>query len=443
MAQNALSTQTILSPLRERPERLAWLVLSISFAIFTALAVTLPWAWGYTTEHYSVHQPARVEPLLGSTLLVQGPRADEPTVLTSVRDDVANGSRISTSNGSDRAAIKLVDTTAENPNDAPALGTIELGSSTELVVERLQRPLFARSEQPYQAALRLDQGTLHVLSNNSEGSEQARPLDTRVETPHGEVQLAPGSYKLFVGSERTSLYVYEGEARLVHREEAPTVVSSDFRALMSEGEISLEARADGQNLLRNSNFTAGLREWEMDSDAETATTPGRAQPFNQDGRRGIQFVRYGKTPDESTHANHVGITQPLEVNVEALDQLELQMWVRVVHQNLAGAGYQNTEFPLRVGITFTPVGGEPIEWFHGFYISDMHPARDDNPNNDTWTVNDSDEVPRGQWYLYESDNLLERWRAQGRPAGTINSIRLYASGHDYQSMVSGVRLMAE
>ena len=66
MAQNALSPQTVLSPLRERPERMAWLVILSSFAIFATLSVALPAAWGYTVEHATVHQPARVEPLAGT-----------------------------------------------------------------------------------------------------------------------------------------------------------------------------------------------------------------------------------------------------------------------------------------------------------------------------------------------------------------------------------------
>jgi hypothetical protein len=50
------------------------------------------------------------------------------------------------------------------------------------------------------------------------------------------------------------------------------------------------------------------------------------------------------------------------------------------------------------------------------------------------------EIPRNVWYSYESGNLMEILDI--KPAH-LTSIKIYASGHDYQSMVTEVELLAK
>ena len=51
---------------RESPERLAWLVILFSFAVFVLLAVFIPWAVSYTIQYLPVSQSARLDPSLES-----------------------------------------------------------------------------------------------------------------------------------------------------------------------------------------------------------------------------------------------------------------------------------------------------------------------------------------------------------------------------------------
>jgi len=60
---------------------------------------------------------------------------------------------------------------------------------------------------------------------------------------------------------------------------------------------------------------------------------------------------------------------------------------------------------------------------------------------DDLLVWDADLIPQNVWYPYESGNLMELL-GDARPA-YLTSIRIYASGWDYQSMVSNVELLAE
>ncbi len=443
MAQNTLPTQTILTPLRERPERMAWLVILGSFAIFATLAVTLPAAWRYTVEHATVHQPARVEPLVG-TLFVQEPRASEPTALSASRDDAAvaredvpDGSRLSTVENAGQAAIKLLE--ADDLNNA--FGTINLKSSTQVELRRLRRPLFERSTQPYAAQIMMDEGRIDISSNTSSNQ---RPLQIDVETRHGQIYLPPGSYRVVVTPQQTEVTVYEGRAELMHPEQKSLFVEREQRGEMTAAGIVSETRSIGEDLVRNGDFNEGLRYWDIKAETQTQTTAGQASQVADEGRNFVQLARSGKTLEERGHANEINMRQAIDQSVTGFDSLELELEARIVHQNLSGGGYKGTEFPLRVEIGYTDVNGNSWTWGPGFFLLDVDPRQDADVNNDGWEIPPgSQAIPRAQWEPYESGNLLEQWKSQGTPAARIDSIRIYASGHDYTSYVDNVRLVAK
>ncbi|MEJ5249921.1 MAG: hypothetical protein WHS90_19265, partial [Caldilinea sp.] len=71
--------------LRENPERLAWIVLLTSFAIFVTLAITVPLAIRHFIEIATVKQAAVLDPTQG-TVLLYPPRSLEPIAITDLRD---------------------------------------------------------------------------------------------------------------------------------------------------------------------------------------------------------------------------------------------------------------------------------------------------------------------------------------------------------------------
>ncbi len=448
MAQNVLSTQTVLAPLRERPERLAWLVILVSFAIFATLAVTLPLGWRYTVEHATVHQPARVEPLVG-TLFVQEPRASEPTALNASRDDAAtarkdvpDGSVLSTAENAGQAVIQLLEADDLEADELDkAFGTINLKNNTQIELQRLRRPLFERSTQPYVAQIAVDEGRIDIFSNTSSNQ---RSLQIDVETRHGQIHLSPGSYRVVVTPRQTEVTVYEGRAELMHPEQQSLFVEREQRGEMTAAGIVSETRSIGEDLVRNGDFDEGLHYWNIKAETQTQTTAGQASQVEQEGRNFVQFARSGKTPEERGHANEINMRQAINQSVTGFDSLELELEARIVYQNLAGGGYKGTEFPLRVEIGYTDINGNSWTWGPGFFLLDVDPRQDADVNNDGWEIPPgSQAILRGQWVPYESGNLLEQWKSQGTPAARIDSIRIYASGHDYISYVDNVRLVAK
>jgi hypothetical protein len=64
------------------------------------------------------------------------------------------------------------------------------------------------------------------------------------------------------------------------------------------------------------------------------------------------------------------------------------------------------------------------------------------PENSNWKILNGEKIPPFNWYTYPSPNSMMELLKETRPA-RIDSIRIYASGWNYQSMVSEVFLVAE
>lgn len=404
---------------RENPERLAWTVLLISFAIFVVLAVTIPWAVNYTIRYATARQEARLEPTLGTLLLYANPTS-EAVAVTNIRDGISEGNRIVAGNDAAQGTLALP---GSSPEDA--LGSVQLYAGTTLDVLRIRRPLFARSPEPYQVRLRLERGQARIFSNSGEG----RPLRVELETPHGVIDLAAGSYQVSVNAERTDIIVRSGQAVLTHLNDGEITVNSGLRAWMTATDFAHDPEPAEQNLLANGDFSEPmLNTWQSYVIADNVI-PGSVRIVEREGRRIAHFIRQG----EENVPTEVGITQEVERDVNIYDSLRIQLDVKLLHQSLSGAGYLSSEFPLRVEITYTDIYGKVLTWGHGFYYRD--------PEDPNWRIINGEKIPPYIWYTYESPNLMELL-AETRPA-RVNSVRIYASGWNYQSMVSEVYLTVE
>jgi hypothetical protein len=156
---------------------------------------------------------------------------------------------------------------------------------------------------------------------------------------------------------------------------------------------------------------------------------GSVRIIERDGRRVAHFIRQG----EENVPTEVGITQEIDKEVNVYDELRIELDLRLMHQSLPGAGYLSSEFPMRVEIEYTDIYGKDLRWGHGFYFRE--------PEDPNWKIINGEKVPAFNWYTYVSPNLMELLQ-ETRPA-RINSIRIYASGWNYQGMVSEAYLFAQ
>jgi hypothetical protein len=404
-------------------------VLLGSFVIFVILAVAVPLTVRYVMRFATVSQEARLEPTFG-TLHFYSSSTAEAVAVTSNKEGIREGSRIVAAEESTQGSLAF---TSDSTNSV--LGSVQLYAGATLDLLRVRRPLFASSPEPYYVRLHLVQGQARIFSNSEE--IDARPLRVDLETPHGVIALGAGSYQVSVNAEQTEVTVRSGRAILSQEtgqglnqgESRSITINAEQSAWMTAGEMASAPESAERNLLRNGDFSEPeLDAWQTNIIAKDVT-PGIVKVDEGDGRWVALFFRDG----EDNVPTEVGITQIVEKDVNVYDELSIQLDVKLLHQSLPGAGYLSTEFPLRVEITYTDIYGKVLTWGHGFYYRD--------PENENWQIIGGEKIPPYLWYTYQSPNLMDEL-ANTRPA-RINSVRIYASGWNYQSMVSEVYLVAE
>ncbi len=412
---------------QEAPERVAWFVVLTSFAIFVLLLITVPLGVRYTIRYLPANQNAHFVPAGENVFLLTPPKSAETIAVTGERNLTA-GDVLTANSDATQGTLNLIND--EEPAADQVVGSIHIYSDTQLQILRLSRPFFQNwSNEPYQVRLRLDSGQARVFTN----SGNARPLAVQLETAHGTINLASGSYQISVEESRTEVTVIDGRAELHHDKEQTIVVGAGERAWMNTEALVTEVAPALQNLIVNGDFTPPvLDDWIVERSAEPDVALGQVSFQERDGRKVAYFIRLGS---ENQH-NEVSIHQQIDKKVDVYNSLVLQLDVNVLHQNLPGAGYVNTEFPLRVEINYTDQYGKELNWGWGFYYE---PPKLPGP----LTVEGGEQIEQARWYTYRSPNLIALWDDEGTRPSRINSIRVYASGWNYQSQVSQVYLYVE
>jgi hypothetical protein len=145
----------------------------------------------------------------------------------------------------------------------------------------------------------------------------------------------------------------------------------------------------------------------------------------------LSFQRQGAR----THGEN-GIIQLIDRDVRDYSSLQLSCEVLVNGQSLRGGGYQSTEFPVMIELQYRDTFGNQ-HWRHwGFYYLDPGVGPQ-------WrTVVNGIKVIQGEWYLLETDNLMQP-TDEVPPPVLIESVRIYASGWDWDSAVTNIALLVK
>ncbi len=402
---------------RQRPERAAWTVLLLSFALFLVLVTGIPLAVRNLYHTAAAKQSLQFETTLGTVLLFL-PNSDQPIALTEWREGISEGSRLETGPG----AQGVLGLPVGGQSDE-LMGTILLYPNSTLEVVMSRRPYFAGSNEPYTLRIRVQEGQVRLFTR----SAFDRPVEVQIETPQGEAQLEEGNYAFFVNEESSEIVVKQGVAWIFRPGQEPVGIEPGLRSWIQADGTILPAVAAVHNLLQDSAFTRPLGEaWE--SYTPPYVTPGTVDFFEKDGRHAARFLYRG--PDQMH--TEIGIRQVVDEDVHNYDSLVVKLDVNLDWQTLPGAGEQSSEFPLRVEITFTDIFGEERRWGHGFYNMDPLPE---------YPLFGGEQVPLFNWHSFESENLMEV--LDTTPPAHIDSIRLYASGWNYLSFASDLELIVE
>ncbi len=400
----------------QNPSRVAWVVLLSSFFVCCVLAVGLPLGTRSFILHATRPQTALVESTQGTVQLWQ-PEAADPRAVTG-RRPVTEGSRLMT----DATAKGLLTLAADEAGER-VLVTVQLAPETEITLARARGPRFAPSKDPHQAALSFQQGRLFVATQSIDG----RDVSVKFDTPHASITLGIGTFELTVAADQTQVRVRSGAAEI---DAAAQRVSAGpgQRVNIALGRPPALPVPDTVNLVLNGAFESALDPlWEVFAEVKPGHEAGQVALMDDERRRAVRFSR--RTEDGVP--NRVGIVQTVNRDVEGYDSLALELDVKVRSQSVPGGGERASEYPIMLDLAYTDIYGKDLHWYQGFYSPYQSlPANYLQPTGES--------VPLGIWYTYESPNLFELLSTT-RPA-RINSISIYAIGHDYESLVSNVAL---
>ncbi len=132
----------------------------------------------------------------------------------------------------------------------------------------------------------------------------------------------------------------------------------------------------------------------------------------------------------------MGIRQEINHDVRDFTALQLRLNVRVISQDITGfggCGYLGTECPIIVRLDYKDIYGTDREWLHGFYTGEPH---------ENWlTYEWADQLQSNNWQTFDSDNLMQE--LTDTPPALVKAITIYASGHNFHTMVTEVELLAQ
>ncbi|MBI2845983.1 MAG: FecR domain-containing protein [Chloroflexi bacterium] len=384
-----------------RRQRLAWTVLLTSLAIFLLLAIAIPlWLrnWFITS---TTPQEATLKPISGTVLVnARGVESQEFVV--------REGDVIRTDQNS-RGVIIFFDGSE-----------VTVYPNAQVQITQMRIPSFDLSPRPNAIILTQLGGRIRVVTS----APTDREMEWQVLTPHLTVTFNSGSFGLEVTDEETEVTVRSGQAEVKSSQET-MVLQAGQRYILSRTTGPSGPLPAARDLMVNGDFADGLTNWDIRPPAVEGLPQGQVMLISDSGRKAVRLLREG--PQEHTEA---GIVQIINLDISDFVALQLRMDVRIDFHDLAGGGSQSSEYPILVRIDYEDQYGSPAHWYHGFY------TQNDRGNP---TLN-GQLIPQGVWFPYEEPNLL---RLMDPPPAFIHSIQIYASGWNYDALVSEVGLLVE
>lgn len=394
-------------------ERVAWLVVWLSFGTFCLLIVGVPLGARAYVVSAQMRREATVESLVG-TVVVERAVGSGPVPL-------GRGTSMAAGEGT----VIRVDETSEAMLTFFDFTNLHLARGTTLRIDQLRSPRYRWGTSPTIIHLTLMGGRVSIGTALALES----PLDLRISTVQGVLTLAAdGSYVVEVTNERTDITANRGQAWVTGQGQT-VALEAHQRTVVALNRPPDPAQGAARELLVNGELQAPLDEaWRVfnEQGSDGGDVDGTVAVVVDDGRRAVRLSRTG---GQGNHCETI-LEQRIDRDLADMTSLVLRASVKVSHQSLSGGGYLSSEFPLMVRITYRDAYDSETDWVQGFYYQNIANS----------PIQNGKEIAHDQWFLYESPNLLETLRI--RPARII-AIRIYASGWDYESYVSDVSLVAE
>lgn len=400
----------------QNPQRVAWVILTVNFVLCCATAIAVP--LGVRSYVLNATRPLQAfVTATNGTVQFFPPGADDPSAVTD-RRAVAENSRIVT----DASARSLITVFANDPA-GPVLVTVQMYQDTDVRLVNARAPRFQWSQNPIRLSFDLKKGRVAVFVQSSDADR----AQVQVTTPHSLITFGNGTYDVLIEGETTQVRARFGAAQVLAANRQVTANTGE-RVSVAAGRPPELPVPMAINLVLNGKLEGRLSPpWQEVVKVAPGLTPGKITQEIVDQR---QVVRFSRKTEDGAH-NEVGLKQDINRDVQGYDSLTLRLDLKLLYQSVPGGGYLASEYPVMVDIAYTDIYGKDLHWYQGFYYLDL-------PRGSTWLPPTGEKVLQDIWFSYESPNLFELLQ-ETRPA-RINSITVFASGHDYNSLVSDIAL---
>ena len=430
-----------------QPDRIAWVVMLTAFALFCT--VTLSTAFGF--YHYlfrsTVAMSATLQVATGTVGIVPGA---DPTVVA-VREDRQLGNAVTgISTDSLSQATILIHKRDHNAGADALLAAVTLQGDTQVTYNSAKHPRFEWSQNPQEISFSALKGDLDVLVSGvgdrsfvmdfySEDLNLDKGVNVRISSN--------GRYRISASEDEVRVLNLAGEASAYFRDDAEReaeiaggqelVVGIGARSFsLSDSTVDV-LKNGGFSLMAGSRASAVLSDWRC-SVRQQQAPPGDYSLVRFDGRVGLRLSRF----NNATSSSEVRCTQTFAgagVPVSDYDSMRILTTFRTNYQSLSVCGSESSECPLMLQISYFDEAGRVLKhWFRGFYYEDDVSA-DIRKRCDS-CLEDHVDINQGVWYTFDSDNLLNLIADDERPE-LIKSVSFYASGHQFDTIVSEMILL--
>ena len=390
-------------------QRRTWICLSIAFLICCTIAGTVLYGTLSYRRGATESPPAQLAIERG-TVFYEG-AAGSPQLRARPSQPVEEGSVVEAGDNG-RATLELFDGTV-----------VKLLANTRLELHALRVGTF--NAEHTRLALGMATWAAHVTVPG----RLPFGRDVTISTPHGVVSLNKGEYLVWVLEDGTRVSSYSGQAKVVVEENVVRLRDGQRATLPVDG-FPRGPFPLLDNMIRNGDFARQFQGWSiLDKDEPGRSDVGGTRRLVEEtiaGRK-VQALQITRDTEKNTH-NETGIVQEINRDVSAYRTVTLTAWVKVNHASLSGGGYLGSEFPIMFRVNYTDEKGGRPGWSHGFYYA--------NPENRP--TDNGELIAADQWYPYlgRLSDLPER------PA-YIRAIEILSAGHDFDALVTDIRLIAE
>lgn len=418
-----------------RAQRLAWGVLLTAFAVFCAVCLISGIGIHYFLFKSTV--PMHTELTMGrGTAIVTNP--DLSPIPVQNRQSLSNRVVVRT----DQLGQALLSFYDSNDDAQFLVASVIMSGNTSIDLEELSRPRFEWSTAGYEIHLDKFSGRIEVTI--TEGI--ARPIQMVIDSDFGgQIRLTEsGKYSINVTDAQMLVETISGSAEFTAGRFNQVVEGGD-RVMYDFADNELTPlnpyiRILGTTAFNQTNVFASNSE----SSASTWTCFNQANPVDnitgsyglavEDGRPVLHFSRSGSSQHGESVCN---VSQSGGIDVSEYQYLSVEVLFKINSQSLSGCGEEGSECPLMLRLDYLPPGTDEARiWNHGFYLWNSQP---NYPSICQTCTQEHEIINPGVWYRYRSDNLFGRLLEDERPERIV-ALRVYASGHEYDTYVSEVSL---